>query len=212
MSKRLSSVPTCTTIVPRDLAFGYRRDDRDSKESRDNRDQDYMNKNHNRTSHDNRCSIKADCDKIEPYNIWLGGASAGMDQEFLEKNEISVIIDVGSFNIYDFKDTEHPFAHTCEKQKKEFEYVRIDISDDPSEKISVYFKQMNDLIDRSLEKNKNVLIHCECGISRSASLMIAYVMHKKNIDHRSALAYVKRFRSCIKPNSGFIQQLSKANM
>lgn len=193
------NTPTHTTIVPHELTSTYS----------NKNDKNIRHYNSGKSNWENYCFPKADCDKIEPYNVWLGAANAGMDHDFLEKNEISVIIDVGSSNAYYFKDSEHPFVEVSEKLGREFEYVRIDISDDPSEKISIHFKQMINFIDKSLQKNKNILIHCECGVSRSASIMIAYVMYKKQIDHRSAMVYVKRFRSCIKPNPGFIQQLSK---
>lgn len=45
------------------------------------------------------------------------------------------------------------------------------------------------------------------GISRSASVVIAYVMKAYDLDLDQALEFVKRRRSCIKPNSGFLKQL-----
>lgn len=67
----------------------------------------------------------------------------------------------------------------CEKNGKHVLYERIYIADSPTECIGAYFKQINGLIDRSLKEEKKFLIHCQSGISRSSSLMIAYVMHDK---------------------------------
>lgn len=45
------------------------------------------------------------------------------------------------------------------------------------------------------------------GISRSASVVIAYAMKAYNWDFRTALHHVKEKRTCIKPNTSFISQL-----
>jgi protein phosphatase slingshot len=45
------------------------------------------------------------------------------------------------------------------------------------------------------------------GVSRSASVVIAYAMKAYNWDFKEAFEYVKQKRSCIKPNSSFIGQL-----
>ncbi|KAG0416073.1 hypothetical protein HPB47_006749, partial [Ixodes persulcatus] len=57
------------------------------------------------------------------------------------------------------------------------------------------------------ERGSKVLVHCKMGISRSASVVIAYVMKAYDLDLDQALEFVKRRRSCIKPNSGFLKQL-----
>lgn len=45
------------------------------------------------------------------------------------------------------------------------------------------------------------------GISRSASVVIAYAMKAYNWDFKKAFEYVQKKRSCIKPNQNFINQL-----
>ncbi|XP_064617018.1 dual specificity protein phosphatase 12-like [Liolophura sinensis] len=53
-----------------------------------------------------------------------------------------------------------------------------------------------------------VLVHCVAGLSRSATVVIAYVMMKT--EHRSldeALDFVSSKRHSIKPNFGFLEQL-----
>jgi protein phosphatase slingshot len=45
------------------------------------------------------------------------------------------------------------------------------------------------------------------GISRSASVVIAYVMKAKNWNLNKALTFVKNKRNCIKPNENFLKQL-----
>ena len=52
-----------------------------------------------------------------------------------------------------------------------------------------------------------MLVHCKMGVSRSASVVIAYAMKAYNWDFKEAFEYVKQKRNCIKPNSSFITQL-----
>lgn len=50
-------------------------------------------------------------------------------------------------------------------------------------------------------------MHCQAGVSRSASIVIAYVMFKLKLKFEDALNYVKERREFIYPNEGFILQL-----
>lgn len=52
-----------------------------------------------------------------------------------------------------------------------------------------------------------MLVHCKMGVSRSASVVIAYAMKAYNWDFETALQNVKEKRSCIKPNKSFLLQL-----
>eukprot|EP01084_Bolivina_argentea_P005675 10701_1 len=56
-------------------------------------------------------------------------------------------------------------------------------------------------------KQNRIFIHCKEGVSRSASIVIAYIMktHKLSLD--KALALVKQKREVVDPNEGFMQQL-----
>jgi protein-tyrosine phosphatase len=58
-------------------------------------------------------------------------------------------------------------------------------------------------------KNGRCLVHCVQGISRSASVVIAYVIASENKSFEEAHRYVKEKRPLIKPNDGFAQQLQE---
>lgn len=53
-----------------------------------------------------------------------------------------------------------------------------------------------------------VLIHCIMGISRSATIAIAYLMIKKGLRAKEAVEKVKKARD-IRPNDGFLKQLAQ---
>ena len=52
-----------------------------------------------------------------------------------------------------------------------------------------------------------MLVHCHAGVSRSATVCMAYVMKSLNLDLRSAYDFVKTRRSCVSPNLHFMGQL-----
>lgn len=53
-----------------------------------------------------------------------------------------------------------------------------------------------------------VLVHCIMGISRSATITIAYLIIKKGLRAKEALEKVKKGRD-IRPNDGFLKQLAQ---
>ena len=56
-------------------------------------------------------------------------------------------------------------------------------------------------------EGSKVLVHCKMGISRSASVVIAYAMKAYDWDFGHAIKHVKDKRNCIKPNKSFVSQL-----
>lgn len=53
----------------------------------------------------------------------------------------------------------------------------------------------------------NVLVHCRQGVSRSASVVLAYLMKTKHLSYDEAFAFVKARRPRVSPNSSFSKQL-----
>ncbi len=54
-----------------------------------------------------------------------------------------------------------------------------------------------------------LILISQAGVSRSASVVIAYIMKTENCSFQSAFAEVKIARPAIKPNAGFTEQLKK---
>eukprot|EP00906_Rhabdomonas_costata_P015158 RCo021788 len=65
-------------------------------------------------------------------------------------------------------------------------------------------------IDQILASGQQVLINCRMGISRSSSMVIAYLIHRKGYTYDSALSLVRSKRPIANPNPGFEQQLRQA--
>ena len=73
-----------------------------------------------------------------------------------------------------------------------------------------YFQQAADWIENILSKGGVVLVHCVKGISRSATIILAFLIIKKKMTLQQAILSVKKKRS-IAPNEGFMQQLIELN-
>ncbi|MED6264932.1 hypothetical protein CHARACLAT_020248 [Characodon lateralis] len=58
-------------------------------------------------------------------------------------------------------------------------------------------------------KGEGCLVHCLAGVSRSVTLVVAYIMTLTGLGWQDALAAVKLVRPCANPNLGFQRQLQK---
>uniref|UniRef100_A0A3Q3QBE5 Dual specificity protein phosphatase n=2 Tax=Monopterus albus TaxID=43700 RepID=A0A3Q3QBE5_MONAL len=89
-------------------------------------------------------------------------------------------------------------------------YMGIEAHDSCDFDISVHFCAAADFIHRALSSGGKVLVHCHVGVSRSATLVLAYLMLKQNLTLVEAICAVKDKRGII-PNRGFLRQLIKLN-
>jgi serine/threonine/tyrosine-interacting protein len=88
-----------------------------------------------------------------------------------------------------------------------FQYLTLDIADTITENIIRHFPAVRNFIDDCLNRGGKVLIHGIAGISRSAALVVAYLMEKYNLPFDDALKTVQKKRFCVFLNDGFKQQL-----
>ncbi|XP_064209426.1 dual specificity protein phosphatase 18 [Anguilla rostrata] len=87
------------------------------------------------------------------------------------------------------------------------EYVRVPVADSPLSQLSDHFDGVADKIHRVHEQQGRVLVHCNAGISRSATLCLAYLMKHRSMTLADAHDWVRSRRPIIRPNSGFWKQL-----
>ncbi|KAF9434341.1 Dual specificity protein phosphatase 10 [Entomortierella beljakovae] len=64
-------------------------------------------------------------------------------------------------------------------------------------------------IEETKNKGGKVLVHCQLGVSRSASLVIAYVMKSMQMNLTDAYDFVKARSSVISPNMSLMYQLAE---
>lgn len=89
----------------------------------------------------------------------------------------------------------------------EFIYKVINVLDMPFANISIHFPEALAFINQALSYGGKVLVHCYAGVSRSATIIVAYLMQEKHMTFMEAMQHVRRRRPIACPNFGFQRQL-----
>lgn len=92
--------------------------------------------------------------------------------------------------------------------KSEITYLRLPVFDNRGEDLLAHFEACSDFIDSRLSFG-SVLIHCNKGVSRSASFVCAYLMRSRKLNFDEALSVVRAARPIAKPNDAFQAQLKR---
>lgn len=81
-------------------------------------------------------------------------------------------------------------------------------ADDHSEyDLAQYFDEGIEFIRENL-KTGNVFVHCFVGMSRSVTMVLAYMVQELKMELRAAFNHVKEKRWIAGPNEGFMRQLA----
>ncbi|KAF9653644.1 phosphatases II, partial [Thelephora ganbajun] len=125
-------------------------------------------------------------------NLWLGNIASIADVENLKKNNIHSILSAMRGRVV----VQGTFTHK-----------QIEIDDDEEEDILNHLVASTSFIGAELEKGRSVLVHCQGGIGRSATIVAAYLMYSHQLDTDGALKLIRQSRPYIDPNPGFLEQL-----
>lgn len=87
------------------------------------------------------------------------------------------------------------------------EYMKVPVDDTPYANLYNYFDVVADKIAEVRKRGGRILVHCIAGVSRSATLCIAYLMKHEGMSLRKAYLHVKARRPIAHPNHGFFKQL-----
>ncbi|KAJ6548551.1 protein-tyrosine phosphatase-like protein [Mycena capillaripes] len=123
--------------------------------------------------------------------LYLGSLAAILEPELLHAHHITHIVQV----------FEMPW------DTDGFAFHRIDMDDSPSAALLPHLAPACDYIRAALARGENVLVHCHQGVSRSASIVIAYLIRDRGMGYDAAYEFAKSRRACIRPNPGFVATL-----
>uniref|UniRef100_A0A7N0UCK3 Uncharacterized protein n=1 Tax=Kalanchoe fedtschenkoi TaxID=63787 RepID=A0A7N0UCK3_KALFE len=133
------------------------------------------------------------CSKVA-HHVYLGGDAVAKDRIILKQNDITHILNCVGF--------------VCpEYFKADFAYRTLWLQDTPSEDITSILYDVFDYFEDVREQGGKVFVHCCQGVSRSTSLVIAYLMWREGRSFDDAFQYVKAARGIADPNMGFACQL-----
>ncbi|CAO1326780.1 unnamed protein product [Diamesa hyperborea] len=128
-------------------------------------------------------------------SLYLCGACAIVRPETLEKLNVKFLVNA----TVELPDTPLPDERP--------NYLRVPIKDTKDANLIEYFDQVADLIEETRQADGKSLVHCVAGVSRSVSLILAYLMKYADMSLKNAFHHVRSVRPQVRPNVGFFKQL-----
>jgi protein tyrosine phosphatase (PTP) superfamily phosphohydrolase (DUF442 family) len=126
-------------------------------------------------------------------NLYISDFSSACDIKKLHENGITHIVSI--------------IPGVTAMYPNEFKYHTIDVVDRPYSNIEAHFADSVEFMDNAIKNGGKVLVHCQMGVSRSATIVLAYLIKKQGYTTNDAISKLKECRQCINPNPGFVKQL-----
>eukprot|EP01084_Bolivina_argentea_P157944 275194_1 len=152
------------------------------------------------TTNNKQCKKNDDYpSEIIPDQLYLGNIRHALNLEILRDIKITHVINCTQ-------------SIDCKFGPQGIKYIRVPVNDKVSVSILPFFVQAIRWIEKVREENgsnndNRILIHCHAGISRSATITIAYLMYSWHMTMFEAITHVQGNRYIIQPNQGFKNQL-----
>ncbi|KAM8729141.1 dual specificity phosphatase 29-like isoform 1-T2 [Acanthopagrus schlegelii] len=138
-------------------------------------------------------------DEVHP-RIYIGDMYAAKDKRTLQAHHITHVLNAadGKFNV----NTGPSFYRDTK-----ITYYGVEAFDMPSFNLRPFFYPAANFIKNALSSpTGKVFVHCAMGLSRSSTLVLAYLMIHENMTLADAIKGVSANRN-ISPNHGFLEQL-----
>ena len=135
--------------------------------------------------------FKIQITKIEP-NLFLGSIEDAYDVKKLLSLNVTHVLNMA---------TEIPNFY-----ENTFTYKKVNGKDVTTFQMHKHFDEVADFIHEAMQKGK-VFVHCYCGISRSTTAIIAYMIKYRSSDPKRVYESIRKKRWIVCPNDGFMRQL-----
>ncbi|EIW76527.1 phosphatases II [Coniophora puteana RWD-64-598 SS2] len=132
-------------------------------------------------------------DSVLDGKLYIGNLAAGFSKDLHAQLNITHVLSVCPENPSSDADA---VTHLC-----------IPIQDTEFDDLLIHLPRTCQFIQSALDNHGVVLVHCLMGVSRSATVICAYLMQSQRIDARAALQVLRKRRSMVHPNYGFRKQL-----
>ncbi|PKK23170.1 dual specificity protein phosphatase 22-A [Columba livia] len=126
--------------------------------------------------------------------LYLGNIRDSEDRENLQRNGVTHILSI---------------HNRAEPVLEDMTYLCISASDSSSQNLLQHFKECIKFIHECRLAGGGCLVHCLAGVSRSTTILVAYLMTVTELGWEGCLAATKAVRSYVSPNFGFQQQLQE---
>jgi hypothetical protein len=129
------------------------------------------------------------------HSLCLGNVMAADNLHNIRANSIGAVLTVARGSGVNYKGKGVSVEHKI-----------IEADDDMKFQLNQHFDEAVHWIDEMLRET-NVLVHCMAGVSRSATIVIAYLVKKGKLPLKQAIEHTRKKRWIISPNEGFLKQL-----
>jgi hypothetical protein len=92
-------------------------------------------------------------------------------------------------------------------EKNDFTVLYLNLKDESAQSLTNAFEQFFPIVEKAKSQQKKCLILCHSGMSRSVSLVLAYLLACEQMSLIDAFTHVKERRRLASPNPGFMAQL-----
>lgn len=140
-------------------------------------------------------------DEVFP-GIHVGDNSAAKNTSYLKKLGITHVINTAQGNSSGSVNTNEKYYEAVG-----IKYRGLELVDTEYVNISKFFKEISSLIEQILNEKGKILVNCQKGMSRSSTIVLAYLMLKQNMTAVNAIIEMKKSRD-IRPNYGFLKQIA----
>lgn len=130
-----------------------------------------------------------------PGALFIGGLKAIDRPDVLTEQGITHILSILEYDHCDYD------------EYAKYQRMWISAEDHASQNLLQQFEKTNAFVEQALSANGRVLVHCAMGVSRSATIVCAYLMHAQKSTFLDALRLLQKARPSCAPNVGFIEQL-----
>jgi len=135
--------------------------------------------------------------EVQP-GLFLGSAISARSRQVFEDLGIMAVVNAAE---------ELPNFHEGDEAMPRICYLKLAMADDPLQELEAGLEKALPFIAAALQEGQTVLVHCQMGVSRSVSVVLAHLMSMLGCGYDAALAVVRRARPNARPNEGFEAEL-----
>ncbi|CAB9519103.1 specificity protein phosphatase [Seminavis robusta] len=97
----------------------------------------------------------------------------------------------------------------CYHQAGGIQYCTVAVNDECGADILTFLDGATNFLNMVLSRGASALVHCEMGVSRSSTVVMAYLIRFRNMTRDEAYLHIKARRPQASPNPGFWEQLNQ---
>jgi predicted protein tyrosine phosphatase len=150
-------------------------------------------------------SPESNSDELSPFqpqkivdNVFLGPLGVAQNESDLDRLDVRMVVSITLDKPEGLETT----------SKRTIHHFKVGDTVDAESTMLLILPVVVALIGKhAKDQDEVVYVHCSSGISRSAAVVIAYVMWSLDLQLMKAYDHVRQRRACINPNDGFFSAL-----